>query len=68
MIQYCWEEVNYLQSMTGCSPNNGEGTITYLHRLVAHADEVLLDADFYNMPIKVKHYLNTSILSILRSV
>ena len=54
--------------MTGCSPNNGEGTITYLHRLVAHADEVLLDADFYNMPIKVKHYLNTSILSILRSV
>jgi hypothetical protein len=65
MIEYCWEEVNYLQSVTCCGRQNGEATQTYLGRLIKSAD-TLSDDIYYHMPIKVQWYLNTCILGIIR--
>lgn len=66
MIQYCWEDINYLQSVSGCYQLYGEATITYLGRLVRLIDIEITDTQFYSMPIKVQWFLNRSILNILR--
>ena len=66
MIQYCWEEISYLQSVTGCFQDSGEATPTYLKRLICCVDSDLPDEIYYSMPIKVQWYLNLSILSIIR--
>jgi len=66
MIQYCWDEINYLQSVTGCFQSRGEETTTYVKRLIHYVDSELSDESYYSMPIKVQWYLNLSILNIIR--
>jgi hypothetical protein len=66
MIQYSWEEINYLQSVTGCIQNSGEETPIYIKRLIQYADSEFSDEEFYGLPINVQWYLNQSILTIIR--